>query len=87
MRHPFDPEGGSIAWALMAYFAGTFFIFFTYTFLWDFFRGFWNIALSTGADADNLGYLYTMHTIIPAIAWISMTIGLFAYIHYSRVPG
>ena len=71
--------------ATMLWLASLTLVLFVYTFMWDFYAGFWNIALNYGANATFMGYLYTIHQYIPAIFFIAETIGYIATVERREV--
>jgi len=62
----------------MIYFFSLFAVMFVYTFLWDFYVGFWNICLAYGANGTFMGYLYTIHAYLPGIFFVAETIAYVA---------
>lgn len=71
--------------ATMLWLASLTLVLFVYTFLWDLYVGFWNIAGGYGASAVYLGYLYTYHQYLPAIFFIAETIGYIATVERREV--
>ena len=62
------------SWAAIEYFGSIFIVMFTYTFLWDLYVGFWNMALAAGANSTVMMYFYTIHVYIPVIFLIGSSI-------------
>lgn len=62
-----------VSYATVVYFVTMFAVLFTYTFTWDLFAGFHDMALSAGANATIMGYMYTIHNWIPAAFFLSLT--------------
>jgi hypothetical protein len=62
------------AWAVMEWFVGLFVVFFIYTFMWDIYLGFWNMALQAGANSVVMSYMYSIHIYLPVLAFIGLSI-------------
>lgn len=68
----------AVGYATLIYLSSLTIVLFVYTFLWDFYVGFWNMALGYGANTTFLGYLYTIHQYLPIIFFVGETIAYIA---------
>ncbi len=68
----------AVGYSVIIFLSSLTIVMFVYTFLWDFYVGFWNIALGYGANGTFLGYLYTIHQYLPILIFVGETIALIA---------
>ena len=64
----------AVGYATIIYLSSLTLVLFVYTFLWDMYVGFWNIAYNYGASATYMGYLYTIHQYLPILFFVGETI-------------